>query len=147
MQPKGIKLPYFGVRAALALGRSLALQRFASCRRWQLRQQVPPYRGKPPTSQRPPRPKALRPPLPFQSGRPPKSAGPAILRSAFARCASYSRGPLNTAAVVRTEPRTSDETQGTKARAKGLVVTFCHFMKCFGKRQKVSPICLNENLT
>lgn len=44
-------------------GRIVALQRSASGRRWPLRQQVPPYRGRPLTSHHPPVPKALRPPL------------------------------------------------------------------------------------
>lgn len=55
-------------------GRLVALQRSANGRRWPLRQQVPPYRGRPLTSHHPPVPKALRPPL-HLSKRPAASAG------------------------------------------------------------------------
>lgn len=47
---------------SFGLGRLSVGLRFASCRRWQLRQQVPPLRGKPTAAVQPPVPKALRPP-------------------------------------------------------------------------------------
>ena len=48
---------------SFGFGRLSVGLRFASCRRWQLRQQVPPIRGKPTAAVQPPVPKALRPPL------------------------------------------------------------------------------------